>query len=335
MATVKYGRSEKGPGKVDLLISLTRRCQLRCRYCCLDFARKPPDISRAHLDMALRLGFASRKEAISIQLFGGEPVLRPELVRHAVLEAGRLAAERGKEFTLCVTSNMLALDRGMLEFFAEHGVVLLASLDGRPDYQRFWRALPGGGEKYPFAKMAANARLAQQLGLRLRVNMVVVPEAVERMVENQEFLRALGFEKIQCAYALYPVNPGWDEKNSAAYLRGVETLWRRYGDQDFFFEPVLTFPQVFFDTDGTVSICAAIMETSAPELCREFRIGRIEDFSTIDGLRRTRAEQLVRVKRLIAQRKVPPFVAQTLRLGEALKRLSRRLRQQSDFRERV
>ncbi len=310
---------------MDLLISVTRRCQFRCRYCCVDFGRKPQDISLSNLDAALGMGFATRKKEVSVQLFGGEPALCPDLVRHAVLEAGRLGSATGKEFTFCVTSNMLALDRSLLEFFAEHGVVVLASIDGRPRYQQYWRPLKGRVQSYPFARIIANARLAQKMGVQLRVNMVVSPDAVGNMVENQEFLRALGFDKVQCAYALYPAKPGWDAKNSAAYLRGVEDLWRKYGDQDFFFEPVLTFPQIFFDTDGTITICAAIMETSAPELCKSFNIGRIEDFQSIDQLRRTRAEQELRVKSLVALGQVPEFVGQVLKLGRSLLRLSRKL----------
>ena len=310
---------------MDLLISVTRRCQFRCRYCCLDFDRKPQDISLEHLDAALRMGFATRKKEVSVQLFGGEPALCPDLVRHAVLEAGRLAAATGKEFTFCVTSNMLALDRSLLEFFAEHGVVILASIDGRPRYQQYWRPLLGQSQRYPFVRILANARLAQKLGIQLRVNMVVYPDAVGNMVANQEFLRALGFDRVQCAYAIYPAKPGWDAKNSAAYLHGVEELWRRHGDQDFFFEPVLTFPQIFFDADGTITICAAIMETSAPELCKSFRIGRIEDFQSIDQLHRTREEQEALVKGLMARGQVPEFVGQVLKLGRRLLRLSHKL----------
>ena len=68
-----------------VLLEVTRRCNLRCRFCFADGGRAEDDPPRAALEAAIR-DIASRCASPLLQLSGGEPTLRddlPELVRCA------------------------------------------------------------------------------------------------------------------------------------------------------------------------------------------------------------------------------------------------------------
>lgn len=76
-------------------LQLTERCNLDCRYCYVRRRPRPdpvdcaPDLCERFVDFALR----ESGKSVKITFFGGEPVLRPDLVRHTVAY-GRKAAAR-------------------------------------------------------------------------------------------------------------------------------------------------------------------------------------------------------------------------------------------------
>ena len=68
-----------------VLLEVTQRCDLRCRYCFADGGKASGDPPRAELETAIR-DIAARCGGPLLQLSGGEPTLRgdlPELVRFA------------------------------------------------------------------------------------------------------------------------------------------------------------------------------------------------------------------------------------------------------------
>ena len=72
-------------GSCCVLLEVTRRCDLRCRFCFADGGQTSPDPSRAEMEAAIR-DIAARCDRPLLQLSGGEPTMRddlPELVRAA------------------------------------------------------------------------------------------------------------------------------------------------------------------------------------------------------------------------------------------------------------
>ncbi len=68
-----------------VLLEVTRRCNLRCRFCFANGGSAAEDVPRGELEAAIR-EIGSRCKGVMLQLSGGEPTLRddlPELVRFA------------------------------------------------------------------------------------------------------------------------------------------------------------------------------------------------------------------------------------------------------------
>lgn len=286
----------------------------------MDRARRPSDLPPASLARALRLLFASSRARLSLQLFGGEPALVPHLVRAAVTQGRRLEAATGKRLDISLTTNLIGWTDALLRFLAARRVTMLASLDGNESAQR-WRS---GKDlsRSAYAGMLAAARRFQELGGSLRVNMVVAPNRTAYMGKNLAFLRALDLGEVQAAYA---ITPGWTRARRLAYLKRLLLAGKAGQRQDLSVEPVLTFPQIYCDCGGTVSVgCAAVLEKTAPALEAAFRRGRLADFSSIDDIKGTRRGQEKLLAGLHAGGALPPFIRETLALGKAVKAVRRK-----------
>lgn len=72
-----------------LVLVLTRRCNQRCGFCPQEF--RDADMSEATLDAALASLLPRLRAPARVKLFGGEPLLRPDLVERAVRFLARRA----------------------------------------------------------------------------------------------------------------------------------------------------------------------------------------------------------------------------------------------------
>ncbi|MBI5241268.1 MAG: radical SAM protein [Elusimicrobia bacterium] len=145
-----------------LTLVLTRRCPARCGFCPQEF--KARDMSRQTLRAALRglgpcLGRGGR-----IKLFGGEPLLKPGLVR----AAGRGAAALGLEASFELSTQGKLMDEAMCRFLAGHPEVEV--FFGRPS--PWVRRLPGAALNFilppgqPAEEVLARLRQARGMGFR-------------------------------------------------------------------------------------------------------------------------------------------------------------------------
>lgn len=115
------------------MLQLTERCNMGCAYC----HYKGAQADTVHGDCSLQtcdafVDFAIRESAdrLRVTFFGGEPLLRPDLVRR-VIEYGRAAAARaGKKIAFRLPTNGTLLDDSTGDFLAEMDVGIVVSIDG-------------------------------------------------------------------------------------------------------------------------------------------------------------------------------------------------------------
>ena len=83
-------------GAVSLRVSVTERCDLRCRYCRTGRERTPAEWDLPSLDrLAEAVGWAVRRLGVTrVKITGGEPLLRPGVVELVRDLGGRPASTR-------------------------------------------------------------------------------------------------------------------------------------------------------------------------------------------------------------------------------------------------
>lgn len=108
-----------------LTVMLTRSCELRCTYCFIALGEESHgedhrgvsrdgvpvgDIAPATLDATIDLLMRSPRPRLGLQLFGGEPTRRWDLLGGAIERAIAHPDRRGRQLELLLTTNGLGLD---------------------------------------------------------------------------------------------------------------------------------------------------------------------------------------------------------------------------------
>ncbi len=127
-------------------LQLTERCNLACSYCYVRRRGAPdpldctPEFCERFVDFACR----EADGRVKLTFFGGEPLLRPDLIRHTVAHAQRLPRAIGFH----LITNGTLLDDAMGDFIAGQGIGLEVSLDGPPAIHDAQRTFADGAPSF-------------------------------------------------------------------------------------------------------------------------------------------------------------------------------------------
>lgn len=176
-------------------IALTSACPMRCGYCFID-KDSPETMS---LDNALRaaafiLSSPGRRKAI--HLYGGEPLLRFDLVKAVISFSKAEAARLDKDFFPGICSNGTLLKREHLAYLRRERVHLSISLNGsRKTHDQFRRLKSGRGSFDLIARRLPE--VFDALGAEgVTALMCVHPQAAGTMHEDFKNLASMGFRII-------------------------------------------------------------------------------------------------------------------------------------------
>ena len=172
-----------------MILTVTRACNLRCAYC--PTAKDGwPSLTEADARRAVRL-FVDRYGGGDIKMFGGEPLLVPEVVR-AAMEAARHEPRIRRVY---LSTNGLGLHTEWLEYLRAYPKgILTISLDGAPtDHRRLRRAV---SDSIPDAYSHVVDLLPELLATpRVVVTQTIAPATARRGRENFRHLVELGFRR--------------------------------------------------------------------------------------------------------------------------------------------
>jgi uncharacterized protein len=222
-----------GPIHPDFMgIIPTRGCNFACRYCAFGAAEDDLTI----MDSAMALGAvewladnvrARGGDSLSVDFFGGEPMVAPELVESVVRRTRALAAEYGLRPALELATNG-CFDEARCRFVGENIDNVILSFDGPPDVQNFHRPLRSGASSFDI--VAGNATLLAASRCNLSIRICVTEATVERLDRDAAWFartfkpQSLNFEPLRAtleseAAGLRPPNP-W------AFARAVHRAGR-------------------------------------------------------------------------------------------------------------
>lgn len=263
----------------SLVLTVTRRCNLRCSYC--PTAKDGfPTLTRAQALRALDL-FVDRYGGGDIKLFGGEPLLEPDTVRAVMERAEALPGVR----RVYLSTNGLGLSQEWLDTIAKSGkTILTLSLDGRPeDHRRLRRALPQVADVYDHVLTL----LSQLLALpRLVITQTIAPASAAAAHANFAHLMQLGFRRFNFLPGYYlPWKPQQLEALRVGFSQIAQDIvehWR--GGRYVYVRNLFTWaPTPFFntglvvDSDGSVHPNNLGLSAALTDLLKETEIGTLDD----------------------------------------------------------
>lgn len=230
---------------------LTKQCNLRCRYCfeTHDNGRMSEDTALRALD--LLVGDGAKRCGVSF--FGGEPLLRKDLIMRCVTYAEEEL--RGTAFRWNMTTNGLLLDEDFLQFAGEHHLQIAMSHDGA--MSRVNRLHPDGKD--------CLAMLDQKLALLLRfqpdafIMATASPETVGMAADSVIGLFHAGVKRLNLAIDSRP-DAGWNDDSMAELGQQLEKI------ADFVFSEFSAGRDVFFN--GLEEKILAITKEKPCHVCR-------------------------------------------------------------------
>ena len=125
-----------GKGTSLHILIPTLRCNFTCRYCYAYRASEQDvakDMTEETLDKTLDFIFSVPTDRYNIEFSGGEPLLRFDLVKKAILRASELAKENNKVIFFSIITNGAYITDEVFDFFTEYKVGICLSLDGPKD----------------------------------------------------------------------------------------------------------------------------------------------------------------------------------------------------------
>jgi uncharacterized protein len=135
-----------------MYLLVTDHCNLQCRYCFeetpdLNKKFKPvhmtQEIAKKAIDLFVKLveQYGNPTKIKVIHLYGGEPLLNPDIVKFAVLYVEKLKREKffQADYEIAIVTNGVLLNEELAAFFAEHRVTVGLSIDGPRDINNVCR----------------------------------------------------------------------------------------------------------------------------------------------------------------------------------------------------
>jgi uncharacterized protein len=194
----------------DLSISLTNDCNLACIYCHAHAGEnRPQNTTLSRIDQILEYFFnnlsAKYPKAKYVRLGflgGGEPTIRPNLLKHAIKQAKAMADALGVKPIIATATNG-CFNKKMAEYIAQEFSHISLSFDGPAWLQNCHRPFKNGAGS--FEHVLANAKYFQTVGLSFAIRATISTLSLERYKEVIDFFTqefpgiTLGFEPL---YAL-------------------------------------------------------------------------------------------------------------------------------------
>jgi uncharacterized protein len=209
---------------MHLTLHLTQRCNLRCRYCYTPLAgRTEPDANKdMTFETAIRaIGLLKDEPNLGIIFFGGEPLLRKDLIQ-AITEW--CEKEYPHRFHYKVTTNGVLLDNGFFSLCDQYGIQIALSHDGLA--QDACRVDEKGNGTFETLEPVLSELMERRP--YSPVMLVVQPEQVDQYVESVEWLYGRGVRYLICSHNYAG---DWDDKRIGMLKRQYDRIGRWYRER--------------------------------------------------------------------------------------------------------
>lgn len=206
-----------------LEIFITEDCNMHCDYCFVKQKRKN-NITSDTLKSAINflILYSRNKSNLSITLFGGEPLLKTNLIYDTLQYCNELSGKVNKSFNFNITTNGILLNDEILKNTSKH-ISYLLSIDGDEYTHNKHRKLTNGVGSFNnvFPKIGLLKQYQQWLGAR----MTVYPDTVSNLLQNIDFLYNNGINQFIIGICY---GPKWDNSSLAIYEKQLKEVGNYY-----------------------------------------------------------------------------------------------------------
>ncbi len=267
-----------------LIFLLTHNCQLRCKYC--KVRKFSSSMKEDVLFKGVDLLFSSHRQDFQLQFFGGEPLLRFDLLKKAVAYSEQINKKLKRDLRFILTTNGIALSREKIDFFKKHNFLIECSIDGEIENQLETRKACNGRNYY--SQAINNFKNLFKSNIAHYSISVVMPENVHLMFSSFRHLVKIGFKKIQMNYALGIYWPEDKIKVLLEQTKEIFALIKRKKDIEFINltlarrEPVVLNAELTVDCDGGIYLESGIcLEEDFLAMKKKFLLTNVRDSRNI------------------------------------------------------
>jgi hypothetical protein len=305
--------------RTSLILTLTRRCNLRCAYC-PTVKDGVPDLSVDDVDRAVALFVQRHPEGRrEMKLFGGEPLLRPDLVARAIT-VGTAAG-----LDVYLSTNGTRFTAEILDLLrANPGVTLTVSIDGTARDHDGLRRSPGEPPSWAVIQHWLPELLRMP---RFVVTQTIAPSTAARAADNFLALRAMGIRRFNLLPGYYLP---WSDTQLAALEASFTQIGEHYtaawdaGDRLYLRNLTTLAPTPFYNTGMVVDADRRIHPSNlvlAEAVGDRTAVGTLDDPPSVEAL----AAAAATIPALLADVYPADVLASTAAVDAALTRLCNRL----------
>ncbi len=182
---------------MNYTLYLTEKCNLNCKYC-FEGTKGENELTfedvKTIMDREVELG---SKNCI-LTLFGGEPLLKKDLIFDIVSYAKKLEKENKIRFKYSITTNGTLIDEAFLKLAKENDFLIGYSLDGEKETQNKNRINYNGDGTYDV--VFENAKKLLKNVKTVVAMPVITKNNYTDMTKNVEHLFDIGFKAVNCAF---------------------------------------------------------------------------------------------------------------------------------------
>ncbi|SIT56160.1 conserved hypothetical protein [Mesorhizobium prunaredense] len=228
----------RGEAPVVITITTTMDCNLACYYCYEE--RSASRLKTDDVEKLVTLGLdrvaASRRPALHVDWYGGEPLLNPEFIETASVALQEACAARGIAYVSSIISNGSLWPDDVERFITRHRVRqvqisfdgLKAHHDKRRRYRRLHRQKDGGEQPSSFERAVALVdRLVKCVRVDVRYN--TDRENLEDMLPFLDFARDRGWFDADFPAVFQPARLA-AYSQSSSFMRRLELTIAEFDD---------------------------------------------------------------------------------------------------------
>ncbi len=207
-------------------LDVTEACNLACPYC-FKWQKKAVHMdeatAKAAIDWLLEASGGARD--LRVNLMGGEPLVRFDLIQKIVPYAKLRARQRGKSIHFGCTTNCTLVTDEIIGFWRHYGMGFHCSIDGIPEVQNANRPFLGGSGTSDAVEKGVAKILAYRPEVMARAT--VTPQSVRSLLASARYLAGLGFQSMTFKVA---ANCAWGPADVEALRDGYEKIGTFYVD---------------------------------------------------------------------------------------------------------